>query len=222
MLQKYLDYIGTKHGRLTILSISKKPGDKPKFHCVCDCGKHAQFVIFNINRTHSCGCYRSEIAKQKNKTHGQSGNAQKRTPAYKAWVRMRDRCYNAKSWRYKYYGGKGVTISDEWQSFENFFRDMGQPAKGMSLDRINPHGNYEFSNCRWATLQEQAANKTNTLFLTIDGEKIPMMEASRKYEIKFQTLWARLKVYNWTDRQSVGLDPKPNKKQQPNAKQKQS
>lgn len=210
MIQKYLDYIGAKHGRLTILAISKKPSDRPQFHCICDCGKHTQFAIYNVNRTHSCGCYRLEVAKQ-NKTHGQSGNAQQRTPAYKAWVRMRDRCYNTKSWRYKYYGGKGVSISDEWQSFENFFKDMGQPVKGMTLDRIDPNGNYEFENCRWATMKEQAANKTNTVFLTIDGEKIHMMEAARRYGIKFQTVWARLKLHYWTDRQAVGLDPKPNR-----------
>jgi len=210
MLQKYLDYIGRKHGRLTILAITKQPKARPYFHCVCDCGNYADFPIYNISRTRSCGCFRLEMSKQR-KTHGQSGNAQQRTPAYKAWVRMRDRCYNTKSWRYKYYGGKGVKISDDWQSFENFFRDMGQPAEGMSLDRIDPHGNYEFSNCRWATLQQQAANKTNTVFLSIDGEKIAMTDAARKYGIKFQTLWARLKKHGWTDRQAVGLDPKPNR-----------
>lgn len=210
MLQKYLDYIGAKHGRLTILAITKKPSIKAQFHCFCDCGNQKFIEIYNITRTHSCGCYGKDFQKRFI-THGQSGNAQQRTPAYKAWVRMRDRCYNTKSWRYKYYGGKGVTISDEWQSFENFFRDMGQPAVGMSLDRINPNGNYELSNCRWATLQQQAANKTNTVYLTIDGEKIPMMEASRRYEIRFQTLWARLNRHKWTDRQAVGLDPKPNR-----------
>jgi len=210
MIQKYLDYIGAKHGRLTILAISKKPSFKPQFHCICECGNQKFIEIYNIVRTHSCGCYGKDFQK-KFKTHGQSGNPQQRTPAYKAWVRMRDRCYNAKASRYKYYGGKGVTISDDWQSFENFFRDMGQPAKGMTLDRIDPNGNYEFENCRWATMKEQAANKTNTVFLTIDGEKIHMMEAARRYGIKFQTLWARLKLHHWTDRQAIGLDPKPNR-----------
>jgi len=147
------------------------------------------------------------------KTHGQSGNAKKRTRAYKTWLRMRDRCSNTKSWKYKYYGGKGIKICDEWQTFENFFRDMGQPPEGMTLDRIDVNGNYEPSNCRWATMMEQAKNKTNNMFLIIDGEKIHLMEASRRFHVKFQTIWARIKKYGWTDRQAVGLDTKPPRKQ---------
>ena len=210
MLQKYLDYIGTKHGRLTILAITKKPNIKPQFHCFCECGNQKFIEIYNITRTHSCGCYGKDFQKRFI-THGQSGNAQQRTPAYKAWVYMRDRCYNTKSWKYKYYGGKGVTISDEWQSFENFYRDMGQPQKGMTLDRMDVNGNYEKTNCRWATREQQAANKTSNYYLFLEGEKIHLSEAARKYSIKPQTLWARIKKYKFTHRQAVGLDPKPNR-----------
>ena len=144
------------------------------------------------------------------KTHGQSGNAKKRTKAYKAWANMKDRCVNTKAFKYKYYGGKGVKVSDEWQSFENFYRDMGDVPDKMSLDRIDTNGNYEKSNCRWATVMEQAANKTNNMFLDIGIEKIHLMEASRRYPIKMKTIWARVKKYGWTDRQAVGLDPRPN------------
>jgi hypothetical protein len=212
MNQKYLDFVGKKHARLTILSITQSKGQKPIYHCICDCGNKKDFVVYNITRTHSCGCYRVQISKDK-KTHGQSGNSQNRTQAYKAWVRMKDRCSNTKSWKYKYYGGKGVKVCDEWQSFENFFKDMGHPVEGMTLDRIDVNGNYEPSNCRWATMMEQAKNKTNNMFLIIDGEKIHLMEASRRFPVKFQTIWARIKKYGWTDRQAVGLDPKPPRKQ---------
>lgn len=146
------------------------------------------------------------------KTHGQSGNSQKRTKTYRAWLNMRDRCVNTKSFKYKYYGGKGVKVCDEWQSFENFYRDMGHAPVGMSLDRIDTNGNYEKSNCRWATGMEQAKNKTNNMFLDLGFEKIHLMEASRRFRVKFQTIWARIKKYGWTDRQAVGLDPKPNKR----------
>ena len=210
MLQKYLDYIGTKHGRLTILAITKKPSIKAEFHCICECGNQKSIQIYNIVRTHSCGCYGKDFQK-KFKTHGQSGTPKQRTRAYKAWLYMRDRCKNTKSPKYKYYGGKGVKISNEWQSFENFFRDMGHPKEGMTLDRIDVNGNYEVSNCRWATMMEQGKNKTNNMHLSIGNEKIHLAEAARRFPVKMQTIWARIKKHGWTDRQAVGLDPKPNR-----------
>lgn len=210
MLQKYLDYIGTKHGRLTILAITKKPSIKAEFHCICECGNQKFIQIYNIVRTHSCGCYGKDFQK-KFKTHGQSGTPKQRTRAYKAWLYMRDRCKNTKSPKYKYYGGKGVKISNEWQSFENFFRDMGHPKEGMTLDRIDVNGNYEVSNCRWATMMEQGKNKTNNMYLSIGNEKIHLAEAARRFPVKMQTIWARIKKHGWTDRQAVGLDPKPNR-----------
>jgi|688.fasta_scaffold1186260_1 hypothetical protein len=146
------------------------------------------------------------------KTHGQSGKPQIRTKAYKAWANMKDRCVNTKASRYKYYGGKGVKVCDEWQSFENFYRDMGDVPDGTSLDRIDTNGDYEKSNCRWATTMEQAANKTNNMVLDIGNEKIHLAEAARRYPIKMQTIWARVKKHGWTDRQALGLDPRPNNK----------
>jgi hypothetical protein len=144
------------------------------------------------------------------KTHGQSGSPQTRTPAYKAWLRMRDRCKSTNAWKYKYYGSKGIKICNEWESFENFYKDMGPPDKGMTLDRIDVYGNYEPSNCRWATMMEQAKNKTNNMFLDTGDEKIHLAEAARRFPIKMQTIWARVKKHGWTDRQALGLDPRPN------------
>lgn len=96
--------------------------------------------------------------------------AQGRTPStkhgksyiasYSVWEGMKSRCYNPKEKAYKYYGGRGITICDRWRfSFENFYEDMGDKPKGLSIDRINNDGNYEPSNCRWATATEQANNK---------------------------------------------------------------
>jgi len=82
------------------------------------------------------------------------------TPEYRAWAHMLERCNNPKCNRYKSHGGRGITVCDEWKDFKIFYKEMGNKPKGKySLDRINNNGNYESSNCRWATDSQQAVNK---------------------------------------------------------------
>lgn len=82
-----------------------------------------------------------------------------RTKTYKAWYGMLYRCNNSKNDSYHCYGGRGITVCSRWLTFANFLADMGEAPVGLSLDRIDNDGNYEPGNCRWATLQEQAANR---------------------------------------------------------------
>jgi hypothetical protein len=89
------------------------------------------------------------------------------------WRTMHNRCYNINVKSYKYYGAKGIIVCERWhgkQGFDNFIIDMGPKSIGDSVDRINPTGNYEPSNCRWATKLEQANNKSNNTFITANGE----------------------------------------------------
>lgn len=211
MRHNYSDYIGSKQGRLTILSVKKEKNERMKFHCLCECGITKYVVCSSISRTKSCGCFRIEFAKNK-KTHGASGKTGIRTKAYSIWTNMKSRCTNEKSDNYQYYGGRGITYCPQWEMFENFLKDMGNPNDGMTLDRINTNGNYEPLNCRWSSIMDQAKNKTNNLWLNIDGNLIHLTEASRRYPVKMQTIWARLKKYGWTDKQAVGIDPKPPRK----------
>ena len=83
------------------------------------------------------------------------------TKEYWIWCRMRDRCRNENSSDYKYYGGRGITVCERWNDFLNFLADMGRAPIGRSLDRIDNDGNYEPSNCRWATGQEQRRNRAD-------------------------------------------------------------
>lgn len=80
------------------------------------------------------------------------------TATYRCWADMLRRCYSEKSSSYPNYGGRGVTVCEEWRDFRNFLADMGVRPEGMSLDRIDPEGNYEPGNCRWADRNTQARN----------------------------------------------------------------
>ncbi len=106
------------------------------------------------------------------RTHGESGHSPTGTPKtreYQTWVKMRNRCNDIGSDRYAFYGGRGIRICAEWNSFEAFLKDMGRCPAGMSLDRINNAGNYEPGNTRWATKKDQARNRRSNRLITING-----------------------------------------------------
>jgi hypothetical protein len=96
--------------------------------------------------------------KQPREQHGMSY-----TPEYRTWTSMNQRCYDKNFRDYQRYGGKGVTVCERWHSFTAFYEDMGPRPEGTSLDRINPYGNYEPNNCRWATHSEQQHNLRETI-----------------------------------------------------------
>lgn len=115
---------------------------------------------------------------------------------FMAWAAMIARCYNPNNNRYHRYGGRGITVSDEWRhSFEKFFSDMGdRPSNKHSLDRIDNDGPYSAENCRWATGKEQCRNQEKTLFIESDGEKVSLLDACEKLGINPKTARYRLKA----------------------------
>ncbi len=145
-------YIGKKYGRWTILEYRGKD-----FLCRCDCGTTRLVKSYDIRTgyTKSCGCYDLELKRKRKLIHGMSESL-----TYNSWRAMIDRTTNPKSTHFNRYGGRGIRVCERWLSFENFLVDMGERPPGRySIDRINNNGNYEPSNCRWATDSQQQLNR---------------------------------------------------------------
>ena len=159
---RYIDLAGQKFGRLTVIGIAEKAthGKTVKWLCKCECGKE---VIVNSSalrhdHTKSCGCLQSEVTIARNYKHGLAH----RHKLYSVWNSMRCRCNNIGDNSFSRYGGRGISICPEWNnSFIAFYQwaIANGYKEGLSIDRINNDGNYEPSNCRWATVKEQASNR---------------------------------------------------------------
>lgn len=167
--------------------------------CVCDCGR--ELVTLNTSlrsgATQSCGCLRREITGSKNRTHGHTIGS-KVTRTYRMWMNMKARCENPAHVKFKYYGGKGVSIHPEWQnSFQAFLDDVGECPPGLEIDRWpDKNGNYEPGNVRYATGVQQARNTQRNLIVTVRGAtgcfselcELWNVDASRTYQ-RFRSGW---------------------------------
>ena len=188
---KQIDLTGKRMGSLVVLSTSKL--SHLKWTCLCDCGE-----VTDIGRSRllagqvSCGC--KEAVKT---THGKSGTA-----IYRIWKHMIDRCENERDAGFYRYGGRGITVCERWKVFENFYADMGDRPRGRSIDRIDNNGNYEPSNCRWATWTEQGCNKRNNRIVSVNGRSFPLSQACREYSIDVRVAAARLRN-GWSEHDAL-------------------
>lgn len=163
-MSKLKDLTGQRFGRLTVISRDEDyvapSGKIPRWKCKCDCGRTITVLGSNLKSgsTKSCGCFHLESAqKTKNVKHGKCESR-----LYNIWVCMKQRCYNSKYPKYDYYGGRGITVCDEWKSSFEKFQDWALShgyAEELTLDRIKNDGNYEPGNCRWATRSVQNSNR---------------------------------------------------------------
>jgi hypothetical protein len=172
----FKDLTGQKFGKWTVIEKHGVYKDgKYKWLCKCDCGTIAPVFSSNLLRSisTSCGCYGRNILGKATRQHGMT-----KTRMYKIWVGIRKRCYNPKMKSYADYGGRGIKVCDKWNTaFINFYNDMKEGyADNLSLEREDPNGHYEKSNCRWATATEQARNKRDSRFIECDGSKRTLAE----------------------------------------------
>lgn len=169
---------GMRFGRLVALSLTgEKRWGVYLWNCLCDCGKTHVAAVNSLRSglVQSCGCLRSETARDKATTHGHYGSA-----TYKSWDAMIQRCKNPASTAYKLYGGAGVSVCAEWMEYSTFLADMGPRPKGKTLDRKDAAGNYEPGNCRWATNLEQARNKRKRVTTFEEAEKVRGLYAATR------------------------------------------
>ncbi len=159
------DITGHRFGRLTVLDIARKEqrpsgGSRIFWRCQCDCGRETIVVSDKLKNGHtsSCSCLWRDTLLKVHTKHGRAPQGNHH-PTYTRWSNMRRRCEDPNHPRYPDWGGRGIKVCDRWQIFENFLADMGDCPPGMSLDRIDVNGDYEPSNCRYATFSEQSLNQ---------------------------------------------------------------
>lgn len=203
--KRFNNLIGRKFGRLEVLEfIGRRIGRRRNgashrsfyWRCICECGTHRIAMGGNLVKGNivSCGCFQRELLSANRRTHGLT-----KTPEYKVWGSMIDRCTNPKNDCWGRYGGRGISICPEWRrSFETFLADIGpRPTRKHTLDRINNNGNYEPSNCRWATQTTQSRNKRNNRILTFNGATLCVVDWANITGLNPCTIYARLDA-GWT------------------------
>lgn len=191
-----VDMVGLKFGRLKVIAFSHTNKWREKvWKCKCDCGSYTEVSTAKLKsgNTTSCGCYRKECVERglTRKYDISAYNKKKATRLYKCWQDMKARCSNPKNKRYKNYGGKGVVVCNEWaNSYETFQKWAlnNDYSDELTLDRINVNGNYEPSNCRWATTEIQANNKTNCRYIEFQGKKQSLAQWCRELNLNYGTI----------------------------------
>lgn len=166
MADTELKVIGEKFERLTVIEYAGKAKNGSLLvKCVCDCGaeKIIRLCSLRDGSIKSCGCLHKELLAKRNKVITNKTHGKSRTRLYRIWTHMKQRCYNSNDKKtFRNYGGRGIRVCDEWLNDFTVFYDWALSngyADDLSIDRIDVNGNYEPSNCRWATMQEQQNNK---------------------------------------------------------------
>lgn len=180
----FKDLTGEKFGRLTVIKEMGVKNEKVIWLCKCECGEYTTVPTggLKIGDHKSCGCLNRELSLLRSRKHGMTSSG-KRHRLYTIYHDMKDRCFNKNSKIYKYYGGRGITVCEQWlnslDDFKNWALENGYDDS-LEIDRINNDGNYEPLNCRWVTRSQNCLNKGNNRLITINGITRPI------------TLWANL------------------------------
>lgn len=173
-----IEMIGKNFGRLTVIAeAGSSKGKKLLYKCECSCGniRIIHGCCLRSGHTKSCGC----LSQERKTTHGMWNSSE-----YKIWEAIIQRCTNEKSTKYEYYGGRGIKVCPQWLKFANFFKDMGKRPLKHEIDRKNNDGNYEPSNCRWATRSEQMRNSRTSIKNTSGIRGVIWNKINQKYRAR--------------------------------------
>lgn len=203
------DILGKKFGKWTVIAKADAPVGYERLQywlCQCDCGKQQVRKGAQLNWAEKKGIIQScsDCARI---SHGMT-----KTPEYRIWLNMRDRCFNPRSHAYKRYGERGIKVCDRWNKFENFIADMGKrPSSKHSIDRIDNDSGYAPENCRWATSIEQTRNQSNTVMLTFNGQTKCIMEWANILGASHAVLWNRINILKWPVDVALSTEVGPSK-----------
>lgn len=206
--QKQNELLGNRFGRLTIIGFEAGGGRHFRVLCKCDCGNVKPYIYdcLRSGGTISCGCY----AKERRST----ANGLSRSRLYKVWTSMKNRCYDPNMDNYQYYGGRGITVCDEWKgNFLAFYEwamangyDENEKYMECTLDRIDVNGNYEPQNCRWIGAKQQVLNKRNSTLYLYNGENLTIPQLAVKYGKSEIAIKSRIKL-GFTIEQAIEQSP---------------
>jgi hypothetical protein len=203
--RQIISLVGREYGRWTVIEFAGRENKRTWWLCRCKCGteKRVPGSALQAGSSTSCGCYQQEDNIRRNIKHGRS-----RTHEYRARQRMITRCYNENATQYPDYGARGIRVCQRWlDSFQAFLEDMGlAPSSDHSIDRINVNGDYEPSNCRWATNTEQCRNKRNNRLLEFRGEVRCLREWAEIVGFSFGLVEKRIQV-GWSVERALTEPP---------------
>ena len=184
------DITNQRFGRL----IARTPSGRDRhknviWDCACDCGNVVRLTAASLRKGHtrSCGCLRADEFHARVRKHGKSSSS-----VYMVWEQMVARCTNTEHKDFDYYGGRGITVCDEWRSFESFYTDMGDPGDSMMLERRDNNLGYSAANCVWATRVEQANNRSNNVMIVTIAEVMTMAQFARSLCVHYANVRSKV------------------------------
>ncbi len=195
-MSRAIPMLGRIFGRLSVVATAPRNRfNQIQWTCNCQCG--TQGIVVNgvqlrDGKSQSCGCLSTERIARLNLRHGKASGGTI-SPELTAWYNMMGRCSDPADKAYKRYGGRGIRVCSRWLNVDNFLVDMGpRPSVRHSVDRIDPNGDYEPSNCRWATPKVQQNNRTNNRRILWQGQEKTLSEWSFIRGIPTHTLAKRI------------------------------
>lgn len=223
------DLTGQTFGRWTVIEYAGKDKyNNALWLCECSCEDKTRRIVNgnNLRRgiSTSCGCFQRELSKENCIKRNAETGAQyakkhglRYTRIYTIWSGMIDRCYRKSHKKYNDYGGRGISVCNEWrysvEEFYNWAINNGY-NDNLSIDRINNNGNYEPNNCRWATVDEQQNNRRYNRMYTLNNKTQTLKQWANEYKINYNTLISRIDEFNWDFEKALTTPVKQNKKRE--------
>ena len=205
-MSKLIDLTGQRFGRLSVIKRAENHKGRVAWLCKCDCGKFHIIISKSLRNgaCQSCGCLDLESRALRQTTHNLSN-----TKLYNIYMSIKSRCKNINNERFSSYGGRGITICEEWNndflSFYNWSMSNGY-IDGLTIDRINNNGSYEPNNCRWTDMKVQNNNRRNNKFITYNGKTKTLQQWADSLGINQDNLSSRL-IRGWTFEKAISYKP---------------